>query len=232
MTEDPKRFAAFDIDGTVFRSSLLIEIVEELIDVGLFSPQAREVYERPYRLWQDREDSYEKYISAVIESFNQNIQGVGYGEFIETAQRLVARKKNHTYRYTRELIKKLKKEGYFLLAISHSPKSILDSFCQELGFDKVYGRFYELGPGDRFTGKVLDEHLIANKANIVKRAMKKENLIAKGSIAVGDTEGDIPMLETVENPICFNPNDRLYRYAKLNRWPIVVERKDVIYRIN
>jgi HAD superfamily phosphoserine phosphatase-like hydrolase len=130
------------------------------------------------------------------------------------------------------LVKNLKQEGYYLLAMSHSPKTVLDKFCRELGFDKVYGRFYELGPGDKFTGKIVDEHLIANKANIIKRAVEKENLTLQGSIAVGDSEGDIPMLELVENPICFNPNDKLYRYAKINKWPVVVERKDVIYRIN
>jgi len=128
-------------------------------------------------------------------------------------------------------VKKLKKKGYFLLAISQSPKGILDAFCKDLGFDKVYGRFYELGPSDKFTGEVIDLHLIANKGNIVRRAVAKENLTLKGSYGVGDTEGDIPMLELVENPICFNPNATLYRYAKLNGWKVVVERKDVIYDI-
>ncbi len=230
--EKPKRFAAFDIDGTIFRSSLLIEIVEELIEVGLFPSEARDGYESYHQLWQDRSDSYDKYIMAVVDSFNQYIRGINYSDFLTTVEKMMERKKNRNYRYTRELVKKLKQEGYYLLAISHSPKSVLDKFCQELGFDKVYGRFYELGPGDKFTGKIVDEHLIANKANIIKRAVEKENLTFQGSIAVGDSEGDIPMLELVENPICFNPNDKLYRYAKINKWPVVVERKDVIYRIN
>lgn len=230
--EKPKRFAAFDIDGTIFRSSLLIEIVEELIEVGLFPSEARDGYESYHQLWQDRSDSYDKYIMAVVDSFNQYIRGINYSDFLTTVEKMMGRKKNRNYRYTRELVKKLKQEGYYLLAISHSPKSVLDKFCQELGFDKVYGRFYELGPGDKFTGKIVDEHLIANKANIIKRAVEKENLTLQGSIAVGDSEGDIPMLELVENPICFNPNDKLYRYAKINKWPVVVERKDVIYRIN
>lgn len=230
--EKPRRFAAFDIDGTIFRSSLLIEIVEELIEVGLFPSEARDGYESYHQLWQDRSDSYDKYIMAVVDSFNKHIQGIAYGDFLTTIEKMIERKKNRNYRYTRELVKKLKQEGYYLLAISHSPKSVLDKFCQELGFDKVYGRFYELGPGDKFTGKLVDEHLIANKANIIKRAIEKENLTLQGSIGVGDTEGDIPMLELVDNPICFNPNDKLYRYAKINQWPVVVERKDVIYRIN
>jgi len=231
MTQ-PRKFVAFDIDGTIFRSSLLIELVEELIAEGLFPPEARTHYHSSFRHWLDREDSYEKYIGAVVESFTQNIKGVYYGDFAEVVKKLIGEKKNRTYVYTRELVKNLKKRGYFLLAISGSPKGVLDSFCRELGFDKVYGRFYELGPGDKFTGQVVDEHLIANKANIIHRAVEKENLTYTGSIAVGDTADDISMLEAVEKSICFNPNMKLYRYAKLNKWPIIVERKDVIYRIN
>jgi len=34
----------------------------------------------------------------------------------------------------------------------------------------------------------------------------------------------------VDKPIAFNPNSKLYRYAKRAGWKIVVERKDVIYK--
>lgn len=232
MAANLKKFAAFDVDGTIFRSSLLIELVEELVEAGYFPPETRSHYRSPFHHWLNREDSYEKYLQAVIEIYNKNIKGVYYGDFAEVVKRLIEQKKNRTYVYTRELAHNLKQRGYFLLAISGSPKGVLDAFCQELGFDKVYGRFYELGPGDRFTGQIIDEHLIANKANIIHRAIEREGLDPKGSIAVGDTADDIPMLEAVEKPICFNPNEKLSRYAKLNNWPIVVERKDVIYRIN
>ncbi|OJI09532.1 hypothetical protein BK006_00785 [bacterium CG10_49_38] len=232
MTDQPKKFAAFDVDGTIFRSSLLIELTEAMIEAELFPETARAEYQEPYRLWLDRQDGYEKYIDAVVRAFNHNIKGIAYADFAEVVKKITAQQKYRTYRYTRQLVQTLKRKGYFLVAISHSPKGVLDGFCAELGFDKVYGRLLELGPGDRFTGAVVEEHLIANKANIIKRVITKENLAIKDSIAVGDTESDIPMLEAVTKPICFNPNEKLYRYAKINGWPVVVERKDVIYRIN
>ncbi len=232
MRNNQKKVAIFDIDGTIFRSSLLIELVEALIADGHFPASAKKSYEREYKKWLDRNDTYDKYIMAVVAVFMKNIKGLAYKDFLTTGKKMLAGKKNMVYRYTRDLIKDLKKRGYFLLAISQSPKGILDPFCKELGFDKTYGRIYELGPQDCFTGKITDVHLIANKANIVKRAIEKENLTLKNSIAVGDTDDDIPMLELVENPICFNPNQKLYRYAKLNGWKIFVERKDVIYEID
>ncbi|MCX6713526.1 MAG: HAD-IB family phosphatase [Candidatus Vogelbacteria bacterium] len=226
-----RKVAIFDIDGTIFRSSLLIELVETMVEAGIFPKNTRAYYEHPYRRWLDREGSYDDYIMAVVEIFIKNIKGVYYGDFAEVSKKLIKEQKKMVYRYTRGLIADLKKKDYFLLAVSQSPKGILDDFCDELGFDKVYGRFYELGPGDKFTGKIVDEHLIANKANIIKRVLEKENLTLKGSVAVGDTDGDISMLEMAEKPICFNPNSKLYKYAKINGWKIVVERKDVIYEI-
>ena len=65
----------------------------------------------------------------------------------------------------------------------------------------------------------------------MRRAVEKENLTLQHSIGVGDTETDIPFLEMVAKPICFNPNSKLYRYAKRMKWDVVVERKDVVYEL-
>lgn len=223
--------AVFDIDGTVFRSSLLVEIVEQMINEGMFPDEARDHYAREYHAWVDREGTYERYIAAVVEAFMTHIKGIYYGDFADIGERIIEQQQRRTYRYTRDLLKELKRDGYYLVAISQSPKTVLDQFCNHLGFDKVYGRMYELGPSDKFTGLVMEEHIISNKANIVRRVIEKEGLTFAGSVGVGDTEGDISMLELVENPICFNPNKELFQYAKMNNWKVVVERKDVIYTI-
>lgn len=226
-----RKVAIFDVDGTIFRSSLLIELVDGLIEANVFPKRASHEYQRHKELWLNRRGDYESYIDAVVRSFVKHLRGVFYGDFKEVAEYVVFKHRDRVYRFTRDLIQELKDEGYYLLAISQSPKTILDLFCKKAGFDKVYGRMYELGPGDRFTGAITDLHLIANKANIVRRALEKEHLTLKGSVGVGDTEGDIAFLEMVERPICFNPNRKLHAWAKRNRAKIVVERKDVIYRL-
>ncbi len=221
--------AVFDIDGTVFRSSLLIELVEELIGRGIFPPEARESYTGPRQEWLDRNGEYGPFIGKVVTAFRKYAKGQEYGPIADIAGEIIEAKKNRTYRYTRDLITELKKKGYYLLGISHSPKFIVDGFGYELGFNKTYGTFYETGASNRFTGIVEDEHIIMNKGAVLKRAVEKENLTLKGSVGVGDTESDISMLDQVETPIAFNPNRLLYRHAKGKGWKIVVERKDVIY---
>jgi HAD superfamily hydrolase (TIGR01490 family) len=231
MKEEAKKVAVFDVDGTIFRSSLLIEVVNKLIEKGAFPTSAQTVYEREHQHWLDREGDYQEYIDAVVRTFVGNLKGVHYSALADAAEEVVEEQWKRVYRYTRDLLKELKEKGYFLLAVSHSPKTVLDKFCPRLGFDKVYGMIYEIGPEECFTGEIVDEHLIFNKANILKRAIEKEELTLERSIGVGDTESDIPMLELVAQPICFNPNSRLYRHAKFMKWKVVVERKDVIYEL-
>lgn len=233
MTTDMKQpVAFFDIDGTVFRSSLLIELVEELVAEGVLPHDVSQGYLPAYNAWQSREGTYDAYIASVIGVFLNHIKGVHYGSLADIGRRLVAMKSKRVYTFTRDYIAQLKAEGYMVIAISQSPKTVLDEFCRQYGFDKVYGRMYEIGPNDCFTGNVIDEHLIENKANIVQRVFQRHpELTPKGSIAVGDTEGDIPLLESVDHPICFNPNQELYTYAQGQKWKVVVERKDVVYHL-
>lgn len=231
MMQNKRKVAIFDVDGTIFRSSLLIQVVNRLIEKSVFPISTRSVYEREYERWLNREGDYDEYIGAVIGAFVVHLKGVHYSALADAAEEVVNEQWKRVYRYTRELLKDLKKRGYFLLAVSHSPKTVLDKFCPRLGFNKTYGMIYEIGPTECFTGKIIEEHLILNKSSIVRRALLKENLTLAHSIGVGDTESDIPFLDMVAKPICFNPNAKLYRYAKRMGWKVVVERKDMIYEL-
>jgi|SRR3989338_3754543 len=227
-----KRVAIFDIDGTIFRSSLLIELVNRLVGEGVFPKSAVQEFAREKLAWLDRRGDYEAYVSAVVMSFVAHIKGVLYKDFACIAEEVVAEQKDRVYRFARDLIRTLKKKDYFLLAVSHSPKGVLDHFCKRLGFHKVYGIIYETGPTDRFTGKITEESFMLNKALAVQRAVAKEGLTLAGSLGVGDTESDISFLELVDEPICFNPNAKLYAHAKRNGWRVLVERKDVVYEVH
>lgn len=229
--EGTRPVAVFDIDGTIFRSSLLIELVDRLILRGVFPESARAVYARAHEEWLDRKGEYEPYIKKVVQVFATHMRGVPYGDVADIAGEVIEEMRHRTYRYTRDLVHELKGKGYYLLAVSHSPKFIVDGFAYELGFHKSYGTFYATGASGRFTGDIEDEHIIMNKAAILTRAVEKEGLTFTKSVGVGDTESDVSMLSLVETPIAFNPNRTLYRHAKKHGWRIVVERKDVIYDI-
>ena len=230
MAGKTQKFAGFDIDGTIFRSSLVVELTRELIEEGLFPKSVERVYVEELQRWMDRRGSYKEYIDKVVQAYRANIKGLELDEVLEVADRMTIFHKNHVYRYTRDLINKLKKT-HFLLAISHSPYHVVEPFCREWGFQKVYAQIYELDPENKFTGNIEYEDLILDKGKVLERAISKENFTLQGSIGVGDTDSDIGMLGMVSKAIAFNPNKKLYDAAKKNRWEIVVERKDMVYKL-
>jgi phosphoserine phosphatase len=80
-----------------------------------------------------------------------------------------------------------------------------------------------------FTGKSITP--VHDKRAVLNNLIAKHNLMLTDSIAVGDSEGDIAILEMVERPIAFNPSRGLFEEAKTHGWHIVIERKNVIYEL-
>lgn len=231
LSKKKKKIAVFDIDGTIFRSSLLIELTDALIQEGIFESDVRKEYAVSYKKWLDRKDSYEKYNSKIVTTFDKNIKGVDYKTFKKIARRAVLFHKNRVYKYTRDLVTQLKKEGYYLLAISQSPREVVRPFAKEMGFDEMYGFIFEVKKG-KLTGQRLHSEIMLHKDAVLQHVAQKQNISLQNSVGIGDTENDIPFLELVKRPICFNPNKNLFNYAKRKGWTIVVERKDVIYTID
>lgn len=226
-----RRVAAFDIDGTLFRSSLLIELTKVLITLGLFPRTTRRQYLAAYHEWLDRRGTYEAYLERLIRAFDRSIRGVREEEFMRIASDVASYHGERLYRCTRELVNELCRRGYYLLAISHSPKYAVEPFAKQLGFHKVYGRMLAVDARGRFTGETMHEELIMDKAAILRRAVEKERLTLRDSYGVGDSESDIPFLTLVAHPIAFNPNQKLYAHARRSGWRVVVERKDVVYEL-
>ena len=93
-----KPVAVFDIDGTIFRSSLLIELVERLVEREVFPASARDMYAEEWRLWLDRRGDYEEYIMKVVETFATELKGVPYGTVADIAGEIIEEKKHRVYR--------------------------------------------------------------------------------------------------------------------------------------
>ncbi len=228
--EKKTKLAIFDIDGTIFRSSLVIELSHALVEKGVFPIKARQEIAREYLAWVNRQGTYEAYIDKVVKIYIKHIAKKPFGRVDAIAQEVIKYQKDRVYRFTRDLIKRLKKEKYLLVAISGSPAYIVERYAKAVGFDLCFGTELEIKDG-KFTGKVKSLDSAYNKSKIVKALAIQHRANLKQSVAVGDTESDVAMLKLVGKPIAFNPNAQLVKIAKQKKWQIVVERKDVIYRL-
>ena len=228
----PKRgknkLAIFDIDGTIFRSSLLIELNWTLIKEGIFPKSVEKELNDSYFAWINRKGSYEEYINDVIDVYNKRVVGKKVTDIKRVARKVVDQQKDRVYVYTRDLIKKIRKD-HILVAISGSPLVIVEAFNKYYKFDYLMATTRVIKNG-KFGSEFIDIPA-KDKEEHILTFCTEESYSLRGSIGVGDTEADIGFLKLVSKPICFNPNMNLYRRAKRDKWHVVVERKDVVYKI-
>jgi HAD superfamily hydrolase (TIGR01490 family) len=222
-------FAAFDIDGTVIRWQLYHAIADELVRQGLIDKTAFQAV-RDLRLqWKKRVADFEDYEQALVKLVSQHITGLGVNDVQAACQRVLHEYKDQVYTHTRDLIKELRSKNYLLFAISGSQQEIVGPLADYYGFDDFGGTVYEIKDG-HFTGQA--DALRANrKTECLKQLVDKHQASWQGSIAVGDSGSDIPMLSSVEQPIAFNPSHELFEHAKSQNWDIVIERKNVVYQL-
>jgi HAD superfamily hydrolase (TIGR01490 family) len=225
------KIAIFDIDGTIFRKNLAFELINELAWMSVFPHSVRESLKRHYSSWLEHRGTYEQYRQALVEVYEKHIKDCSK-EDVEKASRIVVSfHQDRTYVFAEELIKKLRKENYHIIAISGSPIEIVKEYNkQHLHFDKVFGSVYDMDENGIYTG-ATDYEPIKNKGEVLKQYVYENNLTLEDSYGVGDTESDASFLKVVENPIAFNPNENLKKVARENNWRIVVEKKDVIYEM-
>jgi HAD superfamily hydrolase (TIGR01490 family) len=222
--------AVFDVDGTLFRRGLLPALTRRLVNEGVFSERVREELSEDYYAWVERRGSYETYDELVVELFLRELKGVAVTELRRCATVEVEAHGRRLHMYTRDMARRLKQAGYHIMAISGSPQEILDLFLPPLGFDRAWGTVLGQDASGRYTGEVLQDPF-KNKRRVLEELLSDADVSLEGSVGVGDTLSDVGFLELVGTPIAFNPNRSFFEVARQRGWPIVVERKDVIYNL-
>jgi HAD superfamily hydrolase (TIGR01490 family) len=237
-TASPRRIAIFDIDGTIFRSSLIIELFNELVRRGVYATSASREVERNYSAWVNRKGHYNDYVMKLTRIFYEHVGGCAVTTIEPAVKAVIARQKDRVHRYPRQLIRELRAEGCLIMAISNSPAPMVQRFARMLKFDVAIGHTLEIENGV-YTGRSIIDGEVQpgmawmDKVRILRRYIADTglNVDFKHSVMIGDSEGDLPLLSIVGHPIAFNPSLPLAKIARRKGWRIVVERKDVVYDI-
>ncbi|MBI3983875.1 HAD family phosphatase [Candidatus Microgenomates bacterium] len=220
--------AAFDIDGTLMRSPVLVETLQAMVGSGLFPAEAWTSIEDSYFDWQRRSGSFDDFILGAVDQYVTHMTGVNQQDHDRVVAQVLEEGWEHTHSYTRRLARVLK-ASHFLVAISQAPQHIIGPLAQRHGFDMAVGSYYEVRNG-HYTGVASYGWEKSKGQKVIDIAAERE-LSLRDSFGVGDTETDADFLAEVEHPIAFNPNYQLHKIANAQGWPIIIERKDMIYSL-
>ncbi len=220
---------AFDIDFTLHRGSLVVLLLQAMVERGLIPRDVSEhasVMEHKHQVHQGlRRD----YAYAMIDQFVilKALEGIPESQMHEIAESLLEEHSPQTHLFPRLLLAAAKRRGYVTVAISGSPKQIVEVFAKNWGFDDCLATEFLVTPDGRLTGS-FDEWIRyhTDKASALKKLAEKHNCHLEGSIAIGDSLDDLGMMNVVTYPIALNPSNELRDKCRELQIPFALEQGD------
>lgn len=227
--------AFFDIDGTLFRNSLLVEHFLKLVDADILDKKIWTNEIGPlYSKYENRQGAYEDYLEKSALAYQRAMIGLDKEVVDRYAKIVLDENKNKVYNITKNAVRKHFENGDLIFFISGSPDFLVDDFSKLYNATDSISTEYIFDENNKFTGKVLPMWDGASKLAAVEKLRKRYKIDLDNSYAYGDTNGDITMFQLVGNPHAINPSfeliDKLYKDEKLREKAVInIERKDVNY---
>lgn len=231
-----KTAAFFDIDGTLYRDSLMVEhfkklIRYEVVDEKVWLTNARDTFVN----WDKRQGNYDDYLFEVCDIYVESLKGLDLCSINFTSSQVIKLKSDRVYKYTRSQIKWHLDQGHIVIFISGSPDFLVSKMAKKYTATDFIGSTYVF-ENDKFNGEVIPMWDSASKNIAINDFVEKYDLDLSKSYAYGDTNGDINMLRRVGNPVAINPTKELLNQINndetiKNISKIIIERKDLIYQL-
>ncbi|MDO5725371.1 MAG: HAD-IB family hydrolase [Tissierellia bacterium] len=233
-----KTAAFFDIDGTIYRDSLMTEhfrklVQYEVIDNTIWMSDVKKVYDE----WEKRHGDYEEYLETIAEVYRSQLKGVDRDFICYIADHVIKDKSDNIYKYSRYKINWHKEREHLIFFISGSPDFLVSRMARRYDVTDYRGSIYVVNEDNQLTGEIKRMWDSESKTKALKELIELYDVDLNKSFAYGDTKGDLSMLKMVGNPIAINPNMALLKAIKLDEKliecaKIVVERKNVIYSLD
>jgi phosphoserine phosphatase len=123
----------------------------------------------------------------------------------------------------KEVVDKLKAEGYVLCIISCGIDILADSVANYFGIKHVYANGFVVDELGYLTGEGIKRAALFGKHETLKRFCQEQKLLPEEVVAIADTKFDKEIIELAGLGIAFNPHDNEIRKSA----DVVVNSKDL-----
>lgn len=230
--------AFFDIDGTIYREGLITEVFKKMVNYELIDGAKWYNEVRPAFLnWDKRMGDYDTYLQKMVDIYTEEVQDLRKDQIEYVAKRVIEQKGDRVYTFSREQIKWHKEQGNKVIAVSGSPYELVKEMSGKYEMDDCRGTIYECGEDGKYNGQVIPMWDAVSKRKAILELVEKYDIDLSQSYGYGDTSGDFTMLKMVGHPYAINPTKELLAKIKEDdelreKVTIIVERKDVTYKLN
>lgn len=230
--------AFFDIDGTFMRESIMLKHFNRLIKYGIIDQESYiNNIKAKYEAYEKRYGDFDDFISEMGILYKEKLVGIHKALILETAKQVINEDSEMVYAFTRDRLNYHKEQGHKVFFVSGSPEYLVQMLADIYGITEARGTKYIFDEDGKFTGDIYQLWDSESKQKEIDSLVKKYDIDINESYAYGDTNGDYTMLKTMKHATAINPSKRFLDKIKSDdelkkRVNIVVERKDVIYKVD
>lgn len=163
---------------------------------------------------------YETALKRLLGLYAEGLRGQRYSELARLADAFYGTS-DKFFPFVEPLFRELE-QTHEIVLVSGEPQFMAAAVAKRLGVSAYLSSVFEVAD-DVFTGTV--QTYLADRAD--KQAIIQAHYTPAqlaGSLAVGDSEGDIGMLSIAETAICINPTPGLKTFADKHRWYVTTDK--------
>lgn len=210
-----KKIALFDLDRTIYNAHSFLELAEYVIKKGRVKQETWDDIQNLLKEYKLGNATYSDTANKLLVTFAKELDGQKYEDLYSDVYAFFINNKQNFYSYFEKILPTLHR-NYDVFIITTNAQYVAQAIVDLFGLEGFIASEFEVVEGV-FTGKVTKS--LANGKSMVRDLLEKYG--KEGSVACGDSENDIGMLELVDHPICINPTDKLREFADKNGWRLV-----------
>lgn len=212
-----KRLALFDFDNVIYRGHSVFDIIQTQEKDRFIQPVVWKVVEEQLQRYKSKEASYKEAADKMLSAWAKALEGKSYQSVLDYVQSYFKNNPDKFFGWF-EAINKILSKSHDIFIISTNYQFIAEAVVNRFRLHGYISSVAEVENG-LFTGQ-LQKSLAGNKGEVLTTL---KSYPKNDSVAVGDSENDIDMLERVDNPICFQPDEKLKMVAQQEGWKLADE---------
>lgn len=222
-----RKIAFYDIDKTSYEGLLIKDFVKFQVSTGTLRKETSDDINEEERLNKAKKIDYETMAQNMLDHWALGLKDKSISDVeAETERFFTTPEGNKFFPFVRESINMIGQthDSYFITAEPQFIAKEVTKIHKATGFvSTIFG----ISSDGKFTGKISSSLVKKEKKGDTVRELLKSH-IKEQSFAIGDSDGDILMLEGVEYPICVNASDELKNLANQRGWKESIKKPEEV----
>lgn len=214
---DKRSVALFDFDKTIYKDFSIFTSTKYLIDNGFLDSKVEVEMMEEYGKYKLGVRDYKQTAEEMVKIQAKAMEGLDFSVMRDKMIDFFAENEDRYFSYFERILPTLR-ETHDIYLVTASSQLVAEAIEKRFNLDGHLSTIYEV-KNERLTGEI-EKSLVGEKGKEIEHLLTKYQ---GKTMAFGDSDSDIEMLEMVSIPVCIEPTGRLKEMAEEKGWLTVTE---------